>query len=117
MLCRLGTGRTMRLDLVMHCALVIPDELIGQVREDRLPDILKRLLWAEVDRLPVTISLLTRGVEGAYVVPLQVGSVEWRSDLAARVLRQIRDAAETARVVGLDGDYDETPSVLDRRCR
>lgn len=107
----------MLLDLVAHFVLEVPDDLVAQVREDRLPGILKRVLNLQLPEPPIAVPLGAAGEERVFIAPLRLRKVEWRSDLALRLLAQVRDAVTASAAIGLGEVYDEAPSVLDRRRR
>lgn len=88
----------MKLDFVAHLSLEVPDELIMQLKEAQIPGLLRLVLADSLQGEPLSQCIPI--VEGAPPVPMALGAVEWRADYVNRLLRQIRQATENARVLG-----------------
>lgn len=92
----------MRLDLIAHISLEVPDDYLGRLREQQIPGIVRMAipdgLMGDPPMRAVSID------EELPPVPLTLGPVEWRGDFAMKVLRQVRDAVSEVKFAPDEGE-------------
>ena len=104
----------MRLQLVAHVVLELPDDLLAGLREARVPGLVTEALRGLLAS-PARVTVPVPVAGGSCPLPLRLGMVEWRADHVRRTLQEVRGAALTTQSLREEGDSHG--SVLDRRRR